>query len=278
MTMGERVTPREMTCGRRGLSPLIIVLSGFLLATSLCALFLGLRHVRLRFSPTFTNAERFLLRGKFDEAFAFAEDIGGETSEKALLRGRIFLARSLRKQCLDGWRRYGTDSLDWLQEPDIDSALLCFRNSLELDPESATANYYLGVVFKEKGWFREAEDAFRETLRLSPEHIEAGIALGSLFSMMDRQAEAVECLYDAFRLAPRNPQVAKNMALLYRFHLEKPDSAIIWFNRYLEFAQPNDRDITGARHELRELVQRYPEFSPPPPGSWKKGRRRFFPR
>jgi tetratricopeptide (TPR) repeat protein len=261
------------------LSVPVIVLSGLLLAGLSLLVFLLLQFIINRFSPSYSNAERLLRSGKLDEAFVITEGIKTESAEKMLLRGKIFLAKSLQQQKKSGWRHYGNDTHDWLQGPEVDSALACFNKARFLKGgDHALAMYYLGVVYKEKGWFQDAEDALQESLRLDPDNINARLALSSLFSQIDNLPKAMQLLDEAYQLAPNNPQVAKNTAFLYRFHLEIPESSIVWLNRYLDLAEPGDIDINEAKIEIQELLARYPEYAPKETPAWKKKQRQFKPR
>ncbi|MBN1578611.1 MAG: hypothetical protein JW913_18755 [Chitinispirillaceae bacterium] len=262
----------------KGLSLQVIIISGILLALLSLVVFHSFRFIATRFSPTLSNADRYLRMGKLDEAFAISARVSGNTPAKELLRGKIFLAFALKRQKDDGWRHYGIDSLDWLRGPEVDSALDCFRRAVNLDKKSAVARYCLGVVFKEKGWLHESENALCEALRLDPGNIDARLALGALYPLMNRSPEAAEQLLEAYRRAPDNPRVAKNLALLYRFHSENPESAIIWFNRYLNNAAPGDIGVNQARIELTDLLGRYPELAPEEKQRWREKRRTFVPR
>jgi len=251
---------------------------GVLMSVLSLVLFLLFEFIASNFSPSFSNAERYLRQGKLEHAMALARDVPGETARKAVLRGRIFLAFSIQGHAKDMWSRYGTDSLDWLKGPMADSAVTWFKIAKLRDPSYAEARYYLGVVYKEKGWLREAEEELLETLKLDPANIDARLALGSLYPRMDLCDDAAQHLLDAWRLSPSNSLIAKNLAFLYRFYRDNPESAIVWYNRYLNDPPPGDIDINSARLDLSELLDRYPEYSPEEKQLWRRQPRRFIPR
>ena len=145
---------------QKTLSLPVIIISGILLSILTVVLFLSLRFLTEHFSPTYKNAERYLREGKLDEAFAVSEKINGETTRKLLLRGKLFLARSLQGRDNDKWRSYGVDEDDWLSGPAIDSALSCFERVVQIDQDELAAHYFIGIVYKEKGWFDKAEEIF----------------------------------------------------------------------------------------------------------------------
>jgi tetratricopeptide (TPR) repeat protein len=262
----------------KALSLPVVMVSGIVLSLLSLFVFIGLQLMTQRFSPTVANAERYLRKGKIDEAFTLADKMKPGSAARELLRGKLFLARSLKLRKTDGWRSYGTDSADWLQGADADSALACFDAVLALEKQSSSGWYFKGVVAKEKGWLAEAEDAFHEALRFDPGSVVALLALGSLYTQMNRVEAAAAILHEAYKLAPDNPQVSKNTAYLYRFYIDNPESAAVWFNRYLNTAQTGDIDINRAKTEYENILARYPEYRPKEPQLWRENRRKFFPR
>jgi hypothetical protein len=262
----------------KSVSVAVIIISGILLSILSLVLFLALHFITDHFSPSYKNAERFLHEGKVDEAFAVSAKIHGHSAKKMLLRGKLFLARSLKQRKKNRWENYGTNEEDWLTGKDIDSALSSFKTAYHLDDNNLTALYFTAVVYKEKGWFEEAEEVLQEVVRRDRQYVDAHIALGSLYTTEEKPVKAAEHLYYADEITPHNPLIAKNIAFLYRFYLKKPDSAIVWLHRYLNIAAKGDIDIQYAKHELHDLEARYPEFAVKDPQPWQKKERIFVPR
>ncbi|NLG16557.1 MAG: tetratricopeptide repeat protein [Fibrobacter sp.] len=261
-----------------GLSYPLILITGFIIACVLFFGFLIIRHISRTYSPSIVNAEKYLKRGKINEAFTLSERISSNNPGFYLLRGKIWLALSIKKQDVENWGKYGLDSQDWLKGEEIDNALLNFKEAVRKDPSSGEARYYLGVVYREKGWYSEAERQFEEALSIEPSEIKIIVAMASLMVRMDRLDEAESELREAFRIDPEDPSVMKNMAFLFRFYKQKPDSALVWLNRYLNNVQEKDLDINLAKKEFQELLERYPEFKPSEPQDWRNKKPRFIPR
>lgn len=264
--------------GQSGLSSLLILIIGFVLACILFFGFLVIRHISRTYSPSIVNAEKYLKRGKINEAFALSERISSDRPGYFLLRGKIWLAASMKKQDIQSWSEYGLDSDDWLKGEEIENALNDFKEAIRRDPSSAEARYFLGVIYREKGWFAEAENQFEEALSLDPKNLQITLGMASLLVKMDRLTEAESELREAYGIAPEDPAVLKSMAFLYRFYLQKPDSALVWLNRYLNHVKGRDLDINLAKKEFQELIERYPEYEPSEPQDWKKRKPRFIPR
>ncbi|MCX7725254.1 MAG: tetratricopeptide repeat protein [Chitinispirillaceae bacterium] len=262
-----------------GVSFTFVIILGLLLSFLSLLVFFIVSSISDLFSPSLKNAEKNLLKGKTFEALKIAERIkNGENYEKIILKGKIFLIKSIRKQKRDGWKKYGTDSLDWLKCAEADSAIFYFKKALKLKKDSPEAMYFLGVIYQQKGWYDEAEDAFLEVLRIEPTNINARLALATIYSATDRSEDALEKLMEAYKLEPQNPDVSKNIAFLYRYYLEIPESATVWFNRFLNLTTERDHNVSIAEGELDGLLKKYRDIVPENEQKWKKKRRTFAPR
>jgi Flp pilus assembly protein TadD len=122
----------------------------------------------------------------------------------------------------------------------------------------------------EKGWYSQAETEFLEVLKRNKDHLNAILNLGVVYTHMNRFLLAEQELKNALLIAPDDPTVAKNLAYLYRFYLDKPGAAMLWANRYLNSNPKNDLDVQFVRNELEDMLQRYPELTPEEPMNWKK--------
>lgn len=262
----------------RGVSLIFVVITGFLCSSILFSAFLVVRHISFCYYPSISNAKRYLRKGKLDEALAFANRIESGNYENLILKGRIWLAKSYKKQKKENWTKYGLDSDDWLKGEEIRKAVSYFKTAIKKKPLSVDPYYYLGVIYSEKGWFFEAESQFEKALDLDQSRIDIRISLSSLFVKMKKYDKAEDQLRSAYIKEPKNPSIAKNMAFLFRYYKDKPDSAIRWFNRYLNNASQKDLDVNLAKKEFQDLIERYPEFSPMEPQKWKENRIKFLPR
>lgn len=263
---------RTIRSDKRGFSLTVSLITGFILALVALGVYLGVHRLSIQFSPTQSNAERYLRQGKFDEALALVQQMTGDTYRVSLLKGRAFLAQGIGQRREDAWHTYGTNSHDWLTGAVIDSALGWFKRALSQDPQAALVHYYLGIVYKEKGWFEVAAEELQQALTLDTESVDTYLALASLAAATHHPTDAVTTLQNAYRIAPNNADVAKNMAVLYRFYIQEPESAMVWLNRYLNIADRRDIATNMAINEMRELLERYPEYAPKTVQPWQQQR------
>lgn len=263
---------RMIHSDKRGLSLTVSLITGFILALVALGVYLGVYRLSVRFSPTQSNAERYLRQGKLDEALVLAQQMTNDTYRVSLLKGRVFLAQGIGLRREDAWHTYGTNPHDWLTGVPIDSALWWFKRALSQEPQAALVHYYLGIVYKEKGWFEVAAGELQQALARDTKSVDTHLALASLAAATHQPEDAIATLRDAYRMAPHNADVAKNMAVLYRFYIQEPESAMVWLNRYLNIADRRDIATNMAMNEMRDLLERYPEFAPKTVQPWQQQR------
>ncbi|MBD3393792.1 MAG: hypothetical protein GF418_16805 [Chitinivibrionales bacterium] len=268
--------PAGSPVSERGLSVPVILLSGVIAAVLLLATVFAIRSLSGRFAPTRRNIENLLTERKFDEALSLVESEGtslGDSSDVYVMAGKIWMAHAWQKMNEDRWRSYGRNEDDWFDLPEANKAEQLLLRAIELDREHADAHYYLGMLYMEKGWFSSAEVEFLEVLKVKPDDIRTRQNLGVLYTKMRRLELAKRELLRAHKIAPENPSIMKNLSFLYRFYLGRPDSAMLWANRYMNINPDDDLDIGVVRQELEEMMDRYPDLVPEEPLRWKKPRR-----
>ncbi len=259
----------------KGLSFPVVLISGITAAFFLLITFLIIRYINLGWSPTAKSAQDLINKKKYAEALAVIEKAEKGREDNALLlveKGKVWFSLALEREHRTRWKNYGKDEKDWLNSQEADKAEVYLRKAVDIDPENKDAHYLLGLLYMEKGWFSVAETEFLSVLRIDRKYVNALINLGVLYTEMKRFDLAEQELRNALNLEPDNTSVAKNLAYLYRFYLDKPDSAMVWANRYLNYEPENDMDINYVRNELVEMLQRYPEYTPKEPMTWKKQR------
>ncbi len=262
---------------RDGLSWPAVVISGIIAALFFMAAFLTIRHMGL--GGLTANAdntiEQLIRQKKFDQALANLEKKGGKGRkdvEDYIAEAKIWMALAWEKQNRDGWRSYGTNRSDWLNVVEADRAEQALKKALQKDADNVEAHYQLGNLYMERGWHSRAEARFLSALRREPDHIESRINLGVLYTRLDKADLARHELLEAYRMDPDNPSIFKNLAFLYRFSLDHPESSMIWANRYMNAAPASDFDVNAVRRELLEMLDRYPEYAPREPMKWKQQR------
>jgi tetratricopeptide (TPR) repeat protein len=245
-----------------GLSTPVIIVSGFVAALfAICTWYVISQYSQNWFAKS-ADIDVLLRKGEYQRALSAlaGENAGGP--QKLMQQGKVWFALAWERQNRDGWRSYGLNPRDWLDCPEADKAEQFLLQTVEKNPRNAEAHFLLGKLYKEKGRFALAEASFMDALRTDDHNIDIHIALSALYTTMNRLELAKAELLRAWQIDGDNAKIAKNCAFLYRFYLDRPDSAILWANRYMNISPENDYDINLIRNELVNLLDRYPEFAP----------------
>jgi tetratricopeptide (TPR) repeat protein len=100
-----------------------------------------------------------------------------------------------------------------------------FEQELQVDPNNAGAEYYLGDVARQEDKLPEAIGHFASAAKHAPDFAEAQFGLGRSLLDSGKNAEAVAPLETATRLAPDNPTIHFALATAYQRIGRKDDAA-----------------------------------------------------
>lgn len=104
----------------------------------------------------------------------------------------IYLQRAADLQGDDPQLQFGLGVALVEAGTDLDRAEACLRRSLEGNPNSAEAYFYLGKVEARRGHPSEAVGLYRRSLEMNPRDADCGLALAAALEKLGRPAEAVE--------------------------------------------------------------------------------------
>jgi tetratricopeptide (TPR) repeat protein len=247
---------------QKGLTFSVILFAGVILSVLSLITFLLVRRILVKAAEPEEHAVKLYHQGHYDAALQTLAGVSYD-SGVYLLEAKIWLAKALEQQDIHNWKDYGTTRSDWFTGDDIQNAVAAIDRAIQDDPKNAEAFYIKGAIYKEKGWFTDAEGELRDAIRLDKNHVGARLMLASLLTQTQRYTEAEDQLLKAHAIAPDNPSVAKNLGFLYRFFIQKPESAKAWLEKYVALAPGPGIDIHTAKVELEELRARYPEVANP---------------
>jgi tetratricopeptide (TPR) repeat protein len=255
----------------KNISIKIVAISAIILSFVMFLTFFLIHFISFNIQPSVRNLEKLIKKGNYPQAARLIKDMDASDEKFYLVNGKIWLYKALEKQKSQRWKLYGTNSRDWFSSDEVDSSLAFFQDALGgTTLQQAEAYLFLGIIYKEKGWLGQAEEAFLESLSRNENLIDARIALSSLHVQQNRFSDAENELRKAFEESAKNPDISKNMAFLFHYYIKKPDSAMVWFNRYLNHINDRDLDVNIAKKEFLDLIARYPEYAPSEPQTWRK--------
>lgn len=140
----------------------------------------------------------------------------GKAAEASFAKGRFAAAEQLYRTLLD-------DQPDLFPARVNMAAILLRRNlvseaikhldkAIQIDPNSAPANFLLGIAHYKAKNDKQAVTSFLETVRIQPDNVQAYIYLGNIENSAKHTDKAVEYYDKALSLKPSMPDVLFNKA------------------------------------------------------------------
>lgn len=256
-----------------GMSAIFVIIIVLVVVIFTLSAILMIRHIASNYQPSPQTVTKLVRSGKIDEAFAFSERLDESSVDQIIAKAKVLIAMSLKNQEKDQWRNFGQNPANWLNDDSSRKAVELLENALQIDTGAVEAYCLLGVVQKAMGMLESAELNLRKAIHLINPECDCYLALASLYTMQNNLPDAEQLLRSASNKFPENVSVMKNLGLLYRHYLQKPDSAIVWMNHYLSKTTPDDRSAGPVKQELRELLQRYPEYASVDTSGWGSTRK-----
>lgn len=252
-----------------GLSYFLILLTGIVLAAAMATALVVFKQFDSFNSPHTDTIFKFINNGKLDGALNLVEKLPQNHSQKFLLKGKILALKAMDIRNKERWIHYGDDPDDWFKDEFVDSAIVYLNEvAQENDHYASDAHFMLGVIYKEKGWFQMSETEFKAALSKDSSNTNVRLGLAALYVSQEKFNDAEIHLQNAYSKDTANPLISKNMAFLYKYYLYKPESSLVWFNRFLKSAPRKDLDVNLAKNECKEIADRYPEYVPSGPQYW----------
>ncbi len=155
---------------------------------------------------------------------------------------------------------------------EVEEALACFENALELDRSFVRAWFHKGFVLGLMGLHKEALEAFSSAVKLDPKVAKAWNNMGVTYSQLDEHEDAIEAFERALDIKPECFEVLYNLGISHAASsnieeaLEAFDKALeleelhhqAWFNRGMALLRLG-RNLEAVASFDRALKLR-PEF------------------
>ncbi len=125
------------------------------------------------------------------------------------------------------------EGLSALKTGKTSEAIAKFSEAVKLDPTLAVAHYALGIAYKRKKDYVNAEKAYQQAIKHDPQMDKAYIALGLLQTQMRKFNEAINTYKAALNINPNEPKAHWGIGYVY---LKKKDyaNALRYFKKAVE--------------------------------------------
>jgi protein O-GlcNAc transferase len=100
----------------------------------------------------------------------------------------------------------------------LEEALVCYRKSVELEPNQAALWYNAAFTLQQMGRLDEAMGSYRKAVQIKPDLAEAWNNLGVILGLAGEHQEAAACLRRSLELRPDRAQA--HSSLLYELHFD----------------------------------------------------------
>ncbi len=128
----------------------------------------------------------------------------------------------------------------------------------EQSPGEVRAWISLGNALFDTNRWVEAIEAYRRALALDAQNVDVRVDLGTCYRSANMPESAIKEYRIAIEIDPRHKNARRNAGVVLAYDLNKPDLAIIEFEKYLELDPDSpERDaIRRAIDELKDGIQK----------------------
>jgi protein O-GlcNAc transferase len=99
------------------------------------------------------------------------------------------------------------------QAGEADAAIRGYREVIAEQPEHAPPHYLLGVLLRDRGERREAEEALRTAVEAAPSYVEARVALANLYRENGHTGPAIKVCKDGIALSAKEVTIWRALGL-----------------------------------------------------------------
>lgn len=133
----------------------------------------------------------------------------------------------------------------YLNEHDLDKAIIEFEKAIKVAPNYAMAHLGLGFVYVAKEWYDKAVVELKETIRIFPDNALAHCGLGTIYNTKGRYTQAISEHVKAIQINPDLSESHYGLGVAYG-NRKLYDKAISEFKKTIDI-NPDDM---GAHYRL----------------------------
>lgn len=135
---------------------------------------------------------------------------------------------------------------------DTETALRVFTDALELDRDQPRTWNFIGGAYFRRGDYSRALLHFKQAFLLDPDDARACNNIATAYEHLGRPRKAEAFYLKAIEIDGRYPVPYRNLGVLYADHLDLPDRARDYWERFLAMV-PAGTESDAVREELGKL-------------------------
>lgn len=120
-----------------------------------------------------------------------------------------------------------------------DKALAVFRGVLKLDPSSATAHQFMGMIERKQGDLAAAKEYLAEALELKPDNVTACLEIAEIHETQKEDAEALAVLQSGVDAVPHTSKLRYRLAMAHA-RLGRLDEAVQELEAGVSYAEDDE--------------------------------------
>jgi spermidine synthase len=140
--------------------------------------------------------------------------------------------------------------LRYLRNDEPEAAAMALHQAVQLQPGHDTAYLFLGVAYATAGMSAKAEGAYRHVIALSPDKAEAYYYLGSLYQQQQQYRQAIQAYRQAIARAPEPAMPYANLGTVYEA-LGEREQALTAYRQALQ----RDTNLGFVQERINALSQ-----------------------
>ncbi len=142
----------------------------------------------------------------------------------------VDLKPALSPRPLSQQARYHLEQGQILYDADkVDEAIVEWRETLRLAPQTAQAHHLLGIAFRDQKDHVQAVAAFQQALRLEPDNATAHVHLARAFEVLGKEQDAFNTYQKALQLVPSAPYVHNRLGYILAGREDWQGAANAWY-------------------------------------------------
>lgn len=177
-------------------------------------------------------------------------------------RGRFYIINGEYRKAVNDYVRLFRDYNDYVAYfncglayeylLNYDSAMYCYKKSIELEPNYARSNLGVGDMLVKNNKYNDALEYYNKAIELNPDYHYSYISRGDLYIKTKQYNEAIPDYIKVLEYDDDNTRILYNLAVCYD-NLKMNEEAIYAYKNYFNYADNSDKNFQTAVDRLQYL-------------------------